>query len=63
MKHGVKPQLASSNWGQDTPLETILARVNAQLGKTQRLNRLIRVDALPRSQIGKVLKRHLKDQL
>jgi long-chain acyl-CoA synthetase len=34
---------------------------NAQLGKTQRLSDLRLVDALPRSHIGKVLKRELRD--
>ncbi len=44
-------------------LEQILARANAQLGRTQRLNRLIAIDELPRSAIGKVLKRDLRDRL
>ncbi|MEO7640009.1 MAG: class I adenylate-forming enzyme family protein [Ramlibacter sp.] len=34
---------------------------NAQLGKTQRLSDLRLVDELPRSEIGKVLKRQLRD--
>ena len=41
----------------------ILAWTNAQLGKTQRLAALHRVDELPRSAIGKVLKRELRDAL
>lgn len=41
----------------------VLARANARVGKTQRLNRLIVVDELPRSAIGKVLKRELRDRL
>jgi acyl-CoA synthetase (AMP-forming)/AMP-acid ligase II len=35
--------------------------VNARLGKTQRLSGLTIVDSLPRSAIGKVLKRELRD--
>lgn len=39
----------------------LLAWVNARLGKTQRLSALHFIDALPRSAIGKVLKRELRD--
>ena len=35
---------------------------NERVGKTQRLNRVIITDELPRSAIGKVLKRELRDQ-
>ncbi|MBL4833107.1 MAG: acyl--CoA ligase [Pseudomonas sp.] len=35
---------------------------NQRVGKTQRLNRLILTEELPRSAIGKVLKRELRDQ-
>jgi acyl-CoA synthetase (AMP-forming)/AMP-acid ligase II len=42
---------------------TILAWVNAKLGKTQRLSALYAGDELPRSAIGKVLKRELRDRL
>lgn len=42
---------------------TILAWVNGQVGKTQRLSALHRIDELPRSAIGKVLKRDLRDRL
>jgi acyl-CoA synthetase (AMP-forming)/AMP-acid ligase II len=42
---------------------TILAWVNAQLGKTQRLSTLHAIDELPRNAIGKVLKRELRDRL
>lgn len=63
----------SEDWGE-TPVgfvvlrpgsdaDQVLATANAQVGKTQRLNRLIVVDELPRSPIGKVLKRELRDQL
>lgn len=48
--------------GADTPAEEILQWFNAQVGKTQRLNRLILTDELPRSAIGKVLKRELRDE-
>lgn len=41
----------------------VLKAANAKLGRTQRLNRLIAVDELPRSAIGKVLKRELRDRL
>lgn len=41
----------------------ILAWANAQLGKTQRLSALHAAEELPRSAIGKVLKRELRDRL
>ena len=41
----------------------ILTWVNDQVGKTQRLSALHRIDELPRSAIGKVLKRALRDRL
>ncbi|AQR72978.1 class I adenylate-forming enzyme family protein [Sphingomonas sp. LM7] len=62
--------MPSEQWGE-TPVgfyvgggETadILAWCNARLGKTQRLADLRRVDELPRSAIGKVLKRELRDR-
>jgi acyl-CoA synthetase (AMP-forming)/AMP-acid ligase II len=43
--------------------EEILAWTNAQLGKTQRLSALHAIDELPRSAIGKILKRELRDRL
>src|SRR5690606_12797671 len=48
--------------GLNTPADDILQWFNAQVGKTQRLNRVILTDELPRSAIGKVLKRELRDQ-
>ena len=42
---------------------SILAWANGQLGKTQRLSALHIADELPRSAIGKVLKRELRDRL
>jgi acyl-CoA synthetase (AMP-forming)/AMP-acid ligase II len=63
----------SENWGE-TPVAVvvladaaadpaaILARANAQLGKTQRISAIHVVDELPRSAIGKVLKRALRDR-
>jgi len=42
---------------------TILGWVNERVGRTQRLSALHRIDALPRSAIGKVLKRDLRDRL
>ena len=63
----------SAEWGE-TPVAFVVlqpaARVaaealrqwaNAQLGKTQRLSALRLLDELPRSAIGKVLKRELRD--
>jgi acyl-CoA synthetase (AMP-forming)/AMP-acid ligase II len=41
----------------------VLSFANAKVGRTQRLNRLIAIDELPRSPIGKVLKRELRDRL
>ncbi|MDR6853079.1 acyl-CoA synthetase (AMP-forming)/AMP-acid ligase II [Sphingomonas sp. BE123] len=61
----------SQQWGETpvgfyvpadtTPAAEILAAVNATLGKTQRLADLIAIAELPRSAIGKVLKRELRD--
>jgi long-chain acyl-CoA synthetase len=39
----------------------LLAWVNARLGKTQRLSELTIVESLPRSAIGKILKRELRN--
>jgi len=63
----------SAEWGE-TPVafcvlkqgavetaEDLRAWANAQLGKTQRLHAVRLVDELPRSAIGKVLKRELRD--
>lgn len=62
----------SAKWGEtpvgfvrlsdDVPPETILAAVNARLGKTQRLAALHALDELPRSHIGKLLKTDLREQ-
>jgi len=48
--------------GQSTPPDEIKAAVNAKLGKTQRLADLLILETLPRSHIGKVLKRELRDE-
>ena len=63
----------SERWGE-TPAAFVVLRqdakidgpalmdwVNARLGKTQRLSALTIVDSLPRSAIGKVLKRELRE--
>ncbi len=42
--------------------QTLLAWANERLGKMQRLNAVLVVDALPRSAIGKVLKRELRER-
>lgn len=41
-------------------IESILARVNGQLGKTQRISVLYTIDEMPRSHIGKLLKTDLR---
>ena len=65
--------MPSEAWGEtpvgfyvsrdDTPASEVLAWTNGQVGKTQRLSALHAVDELPRSAIGKVLKRELRDRL
>jgi acyl-CoA synthetase (AMP-forming)/AMP-acid ligase II len=42
--------------------EALLAWVNARLGKTQRLADLVLIADLPRNEIGKTLKRQLREQ-
>ncbi|MCK5532604.1 MAG: acyl--CoA ligase, partial [Halopseudomonas aestusnigri] len=66
--------VASTSWGEtpvayvvpfagrDVDAEQVQAWFNERVGKTQRLNRVIITDELPRSAIGKVLKRELRDQ-
>jgi long-chain acyl-CoA synthetase len=64
--------VASKRWGE-TPVafvvvrtllnaDALLAWANERLGKTQRLHDLRVVDELPRSAIGKVLKRELRER-
>ncbi|MGJ7537213.1 MULTISPECIES: class I adenylate-forming enzyme family protein [unclassified Variovorax] len=48
--------------GDATSEDALLQWTNAQLGKTQRLARLSFIDELPRSAIGKVLKRELRER-
>lgn len=63
--------MPSEEWGE-TPVafvvlkpgadaESVRADCNAKVGKTQRLSAITTVDELPRSPIGKVLKRELRD--
>jgi long-chain acyl-CoA synthetase len=65
--------VASQRWGE-TPVAFVVTRVgagdtaieirdwaNARLGKTQRLAAIVFIDNLPRSAIGKILKRELRD--
>jgi long-chain acyl-CoA synthetase len=47
--------------GMAASAEDIREFTNAKVGKTQRLADVVLVDALPRSHIGKVLKRELRD--
>ncbi|QBY53391.1 MULTISPECIES: class I adenylate-forming enzyme family protein [Cupriavidus] len=49
--------------GSGATAQDVLAWANERLGKTQRLAELHVVDSLPRSAIGKVLKRELRDRL
>ena len=49
--------------GAAADAEALRAAVNATLGKTQRLAALHVVQALPRSAIGKVLKRELREKV
>ncbi|KQP12851.1 class I adenylate-forming enzyme family protein [Pseudorhodoferax sp. Leaf267] len=64
----------SEAWGE-TPVAFVVARegepveagalkdwLNERVGKTQRLSQLVLVDSLPRSAIGKILKRELRDR-
>jgi acyl-CoA synthetase (AMP-forming)/AMP-acid ligase II len=67
--------MPSANWGEtpvgfyvprtgiDASVSDILTWANTRLGKTQRLAALHAIDELPRSAIGKVLKRELRDRL
>ena len=47
--------------GNDTAAEALREWLNARVGKTQRLSALHFVTELPRSAIGKVLKRDLRE--
>ena len=65
--------LPSREWGE-TPLalvvlessakcdeESLRQWANAKLGKVQRISQLVFIDDLPKSSIGKVLKRELRE--
>ena len=47
--------------GASATAEEIKAFTNGKVGKTQRLADVVLIDSLPRSHIGKVLKRELRD--
>jgi acyl-CoA synthetase (AMP-forming)/AMP-acid ligase II len=47
--------------GSNAKTGDILERVNAQLGKTQRISLLFEIDEMPRSHIGKLLKTELRE--
>jgi len=46
--------------GVDISTDSLLARVNGDLGKTQRISVLYEIDEMPRSHIGKLLKTDLR---
>ena len=48
--------------GRSIAAEELKAWINARVGKTQRLADLVFMDILPRSHIGKVLKKDLRDE-
>jgi long-chain acyl-CoA synthetase len=50
------------NAGDSTSADELLTWLHARVGKTQRLAHLQYVDELPRSAIGKVLKRELRER-
>lgn len=62
--------VASAEWGE-TPVAFVVSRgagaeelrafANGKLGKTQRISAVELIDELPRSHIGKILKRELRD--
>jgi acyl-CoA synthetase (AMP-forming)/AMP-acid ligase II len=64
--------VADEDWGEipvayvtlkgQATAEDILATANAALGKTQRLKGLKILPEMPRSAIGKILKRELREQ-
>ncbi len=47
--------------GSTTSADDLLAQVNAQLGKTQRISVLYPIEEMPRSHIGKLLKTELRE--
>ena len=63
----------STDWGEapaafvvladGTDAQAVMAAANARLGRTQRITSIHIADRLPRSEIGKVLKRELRDRL
>jgi acyl-coenzyme A synthetase/AMP-(fatty) acid ligase len=47
--------------GKEISAGELRQAVNDRLGKVQRISTIVFLDALPRSHIGKVLKRELRD--
>jgi len=47
--------------GSEVSAEELRQAVNDRLGKVQRISSIVFLEALPRSHIGKVLKRELRD--
>ena len=63
-EHGARRRSRSScsRTGRSETAEQIKAWTNERLGKTQRLAAVESIDELPRSAIGKVLKRELREK-
>jgi long-chain acyl-CoA synthetase len=48
--------------GNTIAAEALRMQINSRLGKTQRISSILILEALPRSHIGKILKRELRDR-